>query len=338
MQVGGGRGGSAALVRAAQGGDLAALTRELVRTEGLGALWRGNLPQVLRVAPNAAVQLGVYELLKRRLATAEAPGEGREGDRVVEGGGRDVQVPNALPSAPRSSSQSASEGPRSESGASQTASSPSRTASAFPPAAVATTPTTAAPVRLRLSTPRRLLAGAIAGSVALSLTYPLDTLRLRCAVDAACRTPQSALRAVLAEQGVWGLYRGLPAAVLGSAPYVAFELAAYDLLPESLPPALRGLLSAAGATGLCYPLDTLRRRVQMAGAGATMAGALGDALREGGMPALYRGIVPSSLKNLPAKTVKLGVFGTAKKIYATAKREQAARNSEETEESERERM
>lgn len=44
----------------------------------------------------------------------------------------------------------------------------------------------------------------------------------------------------------------------GIAPYMALELAVFDLMPKDVAPFVRGFSSALLATTLCYPLDTVR--------------------------------------------------------------------------------
>lgn len=44
----------------------------------------------------------------------------------------------------------------------------------------------------------------------------------------------------------------------GIAPYMAIELAVFDLLPGDMPAFARGFSAALLATTCCYPLDTLR--------------------------------------------------------------------------------
>jgi hypothetical protein len=44
----------------------------------------------------------------------------------------------------------------------------------------------------------------------------------------------------------------------GIAPYMALELAVFDLMPTDVAPFARGFSSALLATMLCYPLDTVR--------------------------------------------------------------------------------
>lgn len=111
------------------------------------------------------------------------------------------------------------------------------------------------------------------------LTYPLDTLRLRIAVDPKCRTLGGAVAVLLQEGKGAAFYRGLGASMLGIAPYMGLELASYDLLPKELPSFARGFVAALIATVSCYPLDTVRRHIQLQAAhhlswGATAAGIL----------------------------------------------------------------
>jgi solute carrier family 25 phosphate transporter 23/24/25/41 len=174
-------------------------------------------------------------------------------------------------------------------------------------------------------------------------THPLDTLRLRMAVDPASPTLGAAARAILASGGgPSALYRGLGASVTAIAPYMAIELAAFDVLGaaeaakkkrlaeagDATPrgPSLlvngfgRGATAALIATACCYPLDTARRRVQLAGAagGEGLAALVRRVAAEEGPGALYRGFWPNAAKNLPNKGVKLGTFDAAKKLLGRA--------------------
>ena len=44
----------------------------------------------------------------------------------------------------------------------------------------------------------------------------------------------------------------------GIAPYMALELASYDLMPSDVPAFAKGFTAALFATSICYPLDTVR--------------------------------------------------------------------------------
>lgn len=134
------------------------------------------------------------------------------------------------------------------------------------------------------------------------MTYPLDTLRLRLAVDSSLRTIPSAIRILFAEGSYAAFFRGLTPALIGIAPYMAIELATYDMLPSRFNSFTRGFAAALLATSFCYPLDTVRRQIQLHSAsGISIASVVTKALREEGVTSFYRGFVPNALKNLPNK-------------------------------------
>ena len=168
-----------------------------------------------------------------------------------------------------------------------------------------------------LSVRRRLAAGACAGMTATILTHPLDTLRLRIAVDPNCRSLVGAIGILAKEGGLPAFYRGLGASMAGIAPYMALELSTYDILPQNIPSFARGFTAALIATVSCYPLDTVRRRIQLEAARSIPWGvAAGAIVREEGVGGLYRGFLPNAVKNLPNKGIKLTVFSEAKAAYA----------------------
>jgi len=65
-----------------------------------------------------------------------------------------------------------------------------------------------------------------------------------------------------------------PPLAAGIGPYMALELTSYDLLPQELPSFARGFAAAFIATVTCYPLDTIRRHIQLQ-VGGQGAGARG---------------------------------------------------------------
>lgn len=168
-----------------------------------------------------------------------------------------------------------------------------------------------------LTVQRRLAAGALAGMTATLLTHPLDTLRLRIAVDPSAATLPGAVRVLLKEGSGAAFYRGLGASMIGIAPYMALELGSFDLLPDNLNSFARGFIAALIATVSCYPLDTVRRRIQLeATRRLPWQQAAGAIFREDGIGGFYRGFLPNALKNLPNKGVKLSVFANAKRLLS----------------------
>jgi len=123
-----------------------------------------------------------------------------------------------------------------------------------------------------------LAAGSLAGVTAVCLTYPLDLVRAAMAKPSSVYTSMfHALRSISAERGVGALYSGISATVLGVAPYAGLKFASYEALKGVVGASL-GLdesqlrpwqrVSAGALAGLLaqtavYPLDVVRRRMQM---------------------------------------------------------------------------
>merc|ERR1712048_85987 len=81
---------------------------------------------------------------------------------------------------------------------------------------------------------RRLCAGGLAGSGALLLTHPLDTVRTRLASarvfadEVAYTGPLDVLRSTVRSEGVRGLYAGCIVSLFEIAPYSAIAFAGYE--------------------------------------------------------------------------------------------------------------
>lgn len=80
---------------------------------------------------------------------------------------------------------------------------------------------------------------------------------------------------IVRHEGVLALYKGLAPTLLGIAPYAALNFALYDIAKKACysgekPQHPIANLALGGVTGtvaatVCYPLDTVRRRMQMKG-------------------------------------------------------------------------
>lgn len=268
----------------------------MVRAEGLSGCFKGNWTNCVRIIPNSAVKFLLYEQAVRSLshASLDAGGDGRLG-----------------------------------------------------------------PVA-------RLGAGAAAGIVAMSATYPLDMVRGRLTVQggaggggsgappppqpaaaAAASSSTSTARAttaqyrgiahaartIVAEEGLVALWRGWLPSVIGVIPYVGLNFCVYETLKDAvlrysggkdereIPVMTRLACGAlAGTTGqtIAFPLDVVRRRMQMSGwAGAAalhgadpshasavayrgMTDCFTRTVREEGVRALFKGLWPNYIKVVPS--------------------------------------
>lgn len=182
-----------------------------------------------------------------------------------------------------------------------------------------------------LSVVGRLFAGACAGMTSTFLTYPLDVLRLRLAVETGSRTMSQLALSMLREEGLSSFYGGLGPSLIGIAPYIAINFCIFDLMKKSLPEKYRkrpeaslitAMVSASLATFMCYPLDTVRRQMQMKGSPYnTIFDAFPGILERDGFVGLYRGFLPTTLKSLPNSSIRLTTFDTVKGLIRAGQKE-----------------
>uniref|UniRef100_A0A2N9IED1 Uncharacterized protein n=1 Tax=Fagus sylvatica TaxID=28930 RepID=A0A2N9IED1_FAGSY len=182
-----------------------------------------------------------------------------------------------------------------------------------------------------LSVIGRLAAGACAGMTSTFITYPLDVLRLRMAVEPGYRTMSEVALTMLREEGFASFYYGLGPSLIGIAPYIAVNFCVFDLMKKSLPEQyqkrteaslLIAVVSASLATLTCYPLDTVRRQMQMRGTPYnTVLDAFPGIVARDGIIGLYRGFVPNALKTLPSSSIRLTTFDIVKRLIAASEKE-----------------
>ncbi|XP_063934274.1 mitochondrial substrate carrier family protein B-like [Zophobas morio] len=182
-----------------------------------------------------------------------------------------------------------------------------------------------------------LLAGVFAGVTSATLTYPLDLIRTRLSVQRQSGQTYKGIihcgRTIIAEEGgvlSTALFRGLAPTLLGISPYVALNFSVYESLKnlfqsyycvagsDALPVPIRLLCGAAAgavAQTVAYPLDLVRRRMQVRGIFCDLPfeykGTLNAVLtiaREEGLAGLYRGLVPNYYKVVPSISVSYIVY------------------------------
>ncbi|GAQ89531.1 hypothetical protein KFL_005330060 [Klebsormidium nitens] len=185
--------------------------------------------------------------------------------------------------------------------------------------------------RDELSVPGRLAAGACAGMTSTLITFPLDTLRFKMAVEPEMRTMSQAAVTLFRNEGLAGYYRGLGPALLGIAPYIAINFCAYDLVKKAFPEDQQrspqvsfatAVIATSLATVTCYPLDTIRRQMQVRGCQYTsLFDAFPAIIAKSGVLGLYRGFFINALKNLPTSSIRLTTYQSAKEAIAKSHEE-----------------
>ncbi|XAR71978.1 hypothetical protein NMG60_11018449 [Bertholletia excelsa] len=183
----------------------------------------------------------------------------------------------------------------------------------------------------------RLVGGGLAGITAASMTYPLDLVRTRLAAQTNVtyyRGIWHALRIISQEEGVFGLYKGLGAALLGVGPNLAISFSVYDTLrsywqsqrPDEstvLVSLACGSLSGIASSTVTFPLDLVRRRMQLEGAGGRarvyntgLFGTCGYIFKTEGLRGLYRGILPEYYKVVPSIGIAFMTYEKLKQLLS----------------------
>lgn len=176
----------------------------------------------------------------------------------------------------------------------------------------------------------RLTCGAGAAMVATALTYPLDMVRLRLSVEPELNGFKDSVRSILADGSgsPRAFFKGFVPTVCSITPFVAINFAIFDTWKSmcfKARPSLEGnvpvTLMLGAASGLfaqtcCYPLDTIRRRMQLKG---RVYNGLGHAFRtileKEGVFGFYRGMLPNAVKVVPNTAVRFMAYDFLKRSF-----------------------
>ena len=133
----------------------------------------------------------------------------------------------------------------------------------------------------------KLAAGSATGILKCITSYPLELVHTRLAADIAQKGQRRSYTGILhcinqtlRHEGVRGLYKGIVASTATVTPYLAIAFSAYDEIQQHIPNDKEthtawwygfvklGSGAAAGilASTAVYPLDTVRRRMQVSSA------------------------------------------------------------------------
>lgn len=187
---------------------------------------------------------------------------------------------------------------------------------------------------------KSFIAGAVAGSAATTLTYPLDLLRTRFAAQGTERVYEglvASIRDITRHEGYTGFFRGLTAGVTQVVPSMGLFFAFYEAfkvpfataqLPFGSSDAVAGITASVLSKTAVFPLDTVRKRLQIQGptrskyiSGTKMPvyergiwNTLTTILGREGAKGLYRGLGVSLIKAAPASAVTMWTYERALKV------------------------
>ncbi|XP_042042527.1 probable mitochondrial adenine nucleotide transporter BTL3 [Salvia splendens] len=189
----------------------------------------------------------------------------------------------------------------------------------------------------------RFVAGAAAGITATVLCIPMDTIRTVMVAPGgeALGGIIGTFRHMMQTEGFFSLYKGLVPSIISMAPSGAVFYGVYDILksaflhsPEgrkrlehmkqqgnglnafeqlelgTVRTLVYGAIAGACSEAATYPFEVVRRQLQMQ-VRATKMGALQTCLKiveQGGVQALYAGLIPSLLQVLPSAAISYLVY------------------------------
>ncbi|KAH0566218.1 mitochondrial thiamine pyrophosphate transporter [Trichoglossum hirsutum] len=176
------------------------------------------------------------------------------------------------------------------------------------------------------------IAGSFAGGVATSATYPLDLLRTRFAAQGRERVYSSifaSIREISRTEGLRGFYQGLGAGLIQIVPSMGVFFCAYESLrgplavlnlPFGSSDAATGVLASAIAKTCAFPLDLIRKRLQVQGPTRGryvhrnipvyrgVFKTLKSILQAEGVRGLYKGLTVSLMKAAPASAITMWTY------------------------------
>lgn len=178
-----------------------------------------------------------------------------------------------------------------------------------------------------LSSSERMFAGAFAGICSVVTTYPLDIIRTRLSlpdIEKSRSIISCGADIVKKEGGILALYRGLSPTIAGIAPYVALNFTVYEglkiwLISKNIEVNVEKKLLCGGFAGalaqtFTYPFDVVRRRMQVTYSPdskfkyKSSFDAAQQIVKNDGLKALFKGMIPNYLKVVPAISISFVTF------------------------------
>ncbi|KAM3432999.1 hypothetical protein MY4824_006259 [Beauveria thailandica] len=179
------------------------------------------------------------------------------------------------------------------------------------------------------------ISGATSGAAATAMTYPLDLLRTRFAAQGTTKVYRGllgAIGAIYKDEGARGFFRGIAPTLAQIVPYMGIFFVTYEGLkvriadmqmPWGTGDATAGIAGSVIAKTAVFPLDLVRKRIQVQGPTRTRyvysdipeykttLGALRTIVAREGFRGLYKGLPISLIKAAPSSAVTVWTYERA---------------------------
>ncbi|KAJ0036119.1 hypothetical protein NQD34_004796 [Periophthalmus magnuspinnatus] len=174
-------------------------------------------------------------------------------------------------------------------------------------------------------------AGAFSGLVQVLVAAPIDLIKVRLQGQTSVGGPRGPLHCalvILKQEGPLGLYRGGLAMALRDIPCYGFYFLPYEVICKALTesgqrPGTLAVLVAGGMAGvitwaLATPMDVVKARMQLSGAGGRRYRGVLDcvrvSVREEGPRVLFKGLLLNSVRAFPVNAVTFLSYEHLKKL------------------------
>lgn len=170
------------------------------------------------------------------------------------------------------------------------------------------------------------ISGAISGSTAMIVIYPLENIRSRLSLQTN-KQYYNGIYDSFKKVKCLTLYKGLNMSLIGFTPYNALNFTFYhyyknrlNIKNKEIDKLICGGLSGISSVSFTYPTDLIRRRLQIQDdfdSNIPKYKGIRDCIRKiyktDGMKGFYRGLIPCYLKIFPSMAIQFWCFDTLSK-------------------------
>ncbi|XP_017266914.1 solute carrier family 25 member 45 isoform X2 [Kryptolebias marmoratus] len=179
-------------------------------------------------------------------------------------------------------------------------------------------------------------AGCFSGLMQVMVCAPIDLVKVRLQGQTSAdryRGPVHCVAVILREDGLRGLFRGAMAVALRDIPCYGFYFLPYEVIRRALTetgaqPGTFAILMAGGVAGMASwaiatPMDVVKARLQMSGAGGRrydgLLHCIRVSVREEGVPVLFKGLLLNSVRAFPVNAITFLSYESLMKILCPSK-------------------
>lgn len=193
-------------------------------------------------------------------------------------------------------------------------------------------------------TARYLVCGALAGMTASAMVYPIDLCKTILAVQTQADTKYKGIfrtiYLVFREKGLFALYKGMGASLIGIAPYASLKLTFFQVLKNlfygkkydkrkisSSMNLVFGAMAGCFAVTVTYPTDFLRRRIQVRifemskeiqTEHLKITQFVKNIIQKEGILVFYTGLGATYLKVIPSTALAFAINEKLKRLFGVA--------------------